>query len=117
MLAPCGSRPCAMPGTRRIRLPAKSRRSTIFQRIFDGLTAFLLKALFAPGRQDGRALEHGPFFVAGTDQREAIGWSAVPGGAKAVLRQFPGALAFVARTDRLALHLAVGRERHLEFDV
>src|ERR1700692_4824424 len=128
MPAPCASRPCAMAGTPPIRSPATTRRPPLSERTCEGAPLsfppslicskpYLLNALFASSRQNGRALEHGPFFVAGTDQRETIGRRAVPGGAKAVLRQFPGALALVSRADRLALHLAVRRESHLEFDV
>src|ERR1700722_9607760 len=73
-------------------------------------------ALLAPGRHDGRALEHRPFVVAGGGHGEAAILAALPGGAEALLRELPGAFAAVAGTDRLTLHLAVGGERHLEFE-
>ena len=73
--------------------------------------------LFAPGRHDGRAFEHRPFVVTGADHREAAIPAALPHGAEAVLRQLPRPLAPAAGADRLAFHLAVGRERHLEFQI
>src|SRR6202034_3474221 len=73
--------------------------------------------LLAPRGHDGRASEHRPLFVAGADDDEAAVFGAFPGGAEAVLRELPGALALAAAADRLAFHLAVRRERHLEFQV
>ena len=57
-------------------------------------------------------------FSSGAHHGEAIGPGALPGGAETVLGKFPGPLALgAAAVDRLALHLAVGRKSHLEFDV
>src|SRR5205085_8658753 len=50
--------------------------------------------------------------------REAARLAAFPGGAEAVLGELPGAVGLYARlADRLARHLALGREDHLELDV
>ena len=72
--------------------------------------------LLAPRRHDGRASQHRPFVVAGADYGEAGFLGAFPVGAEAVLRELPGALTPVAGADRLALHLAVRHEGHLEFE-
>src|SRR3981189_2888436 len=75
--------------------------------------------LLRPGRDRGRSLYHRPLVVAGSLDAEAVGRGALPGRAEAILGELPGAFALHAPglRNRLARHLAVGGEYHLEFDI
>src|SRR5262249_32156463 len=71
--------------------------------------------LLGPGRDDSRALHHGPLVLVGGNHREAVGFAALPGGAVAVFVELPAALASdTAAACRYAPNLAVRRECHLE---
>src|SRR5262245_22920637 len=73
------------------------------------------RASLAPHRNGGRALHDRPFVLLDIDERVAGRGLALPGGAEAVLRELPGALALLPGfVLRLARDLAVGRESHLE---
>src|SRR5262249_20903054 len=68
-----------------------------------------------PVRDRLSADDHGPFILAARGDALAVLFRTFPGRAESVLGQLPGALVFgAALVERLARHLAVRREHHLE---
>src|SRR5215217_6083461 len=106
MRATCALRRSRTHGIQIIRSQARSRRSSISQ---------FTRELLAPHRNRGCAFDYRPFVLVDVDHRVAVRRAALPGGAEAVLRELPGALALRAGLVlRLARHLAVTRKRQLE---